>query len=200
MFTGLIRQNGILRERSGKTIRIDCDMARLQPAHGDSVAVNGACLTVVRMHEDGFGADLLDETLELTTLGRLETGSRLNLEPALRFGDSLGGHLLSGHVEGMGQVVRKVSRNDGDCELSVSIPHALNIYAIHKGSIAIDGVSLTIHELEDHAVVLELIPETLAATNLGGLSEGDKVNLEMDMMVKTVQHSVERILAAMNKD
>ncbi|MEZ5338276.1 MAG: riboflavin synthase [bacterium] len=200
MFTGLIRQNGILRERSGKTIRIDCDMARLQPAHGDSVAVNGACLTVVRMHEDGFGADLLDETLELTTLGRLAAGSRLNLEPALRFGDSLGGHLLSGHVEGIGQVVRKVSRNGGDCELSVSIPPALNIYAIHKGSIAIDGVSLTIHELEDHAVVLELIPETLAATNLGGLREGDHVNLEMDMMVKTVQHSVERILAAMNKD
>ncbi|MCB1219649.1 riboflavin synthase [bacterium] len=199
MFTGLIRSTGLLREREGKHIWIECAAASMQLSIGDSVAVNGVCLTVARLTDEGWGADLLDETLSITSLGKLPIGCRLNLEPAMRLGDSLGGHMLSGHVECHGSVVSKVWRNGGDCALTVAIPATLNTYMMHKGSIAIDGVSLTIQEVDGNNVRVELIPETLAATNLAAINEGDPVNIEPDMLMKSVHHSVEMILAAREK-
>jgi riboflavin synthase len=195
MFTGIIRHMGILHGLEGKRISIECPDLRGSLRRGDSVAVNGVCLTVSLLNSDGFEADLLDETLALTSFAMLPAGCRLNLEAPLGLGHSVGGHLLSGHVDGTGRIITKVWNDGGDCELSVGIPDALNLYMLSKGSIAIDGVSLTIHELQDSQITLKLIPETIAATNLGDLQTGDCVNLEVDMMVKAVVDTVEKILA-----
>ncbi len=196
MFTGIIRHEGRLRERAGKKLDILCPTLASELAPGESVAVNGVCLTVAQLGSDGFSADLLDETLAITTLGKLTPGSRLNLEPALRAGDSMGGHMLSGHVETTARVREKVWRNSGDCELTVTIPEELNRYMLSKGSIAIDGVSLTIQQLARNELTVMLIPETTRASNLGELEAGDSVNIESDMFTRAVHHSVERILAA----
>lgn len=195
VFTGIIRHMGRLASRDGKRIRIECPELVAGTRTGDSIAVNGVCLTAAGLEPDGFSADLLDETMLVTTLGSLPPGSRLNLEPALQLGDTLGGHMLSGHVECTAAVLLKVTRNSGDCELTVAIPDQLSAYMLPKGSIAIDGVSLTIQELDREGLTVKLIPETLQSTNLGLLEPGDSVNIEPDMLVKTIHHSVERILS-----
>lgn len=194
MFTGIIRHGGRLLGLEGKRIRIDCPTLRKHLGLGDSVAVNGACLTVAGLTESGFEADLLDETLALTGFVELLPACRLNLELPLGLGDPVGGHLMSGHVDGTARICGKVWPNGGDCELNVRIPDSMNLCILSKGSIAIDGVSLTIHNLQDSQITVKLIPETVAATNLGDLQIGDCVNIEVDMMVKAVVETVEKIL------
>jgi riboflavin synthase len=199
VFTGIVESIGrveSLRASSGGTRRLtvktDLPLARLPI--GASIAVNGACLTIVARRSGrpaSFSADLGQETLACTTLGGLVAGSRVHLEPALRLGDALGGHMVSGHVDGTGLVAAATRRGD-TLALRVTAPDAIASYLLPKGSIALDGVSLTINAVTGSAFEVLLIPHTLKATLLGELRAGSRVNLEADMIAKQVARLVEK--------
>jgi riboflavin synthase len=156
-------------------------------AVGDSVSINGACLTAVAADDGVLAFDVVAETLRRTSLGRLAPGSRVNVEPALRAGEPLGGHLVQGHVDGVGRV-RRV-----DVEgLEIEAPERLLRYCVEKGSIAVEGVSLTVAGLGEGSFSVALIPHTREATTLGEVSEGDELNLEADMLAKHVERLMER--------
>jgi riboflavin synthase len=154
---------------------------------GASVAVNGVCLTVVRRDEDGLLFDLSEETLARTSLRRLDAGHPVNLERPMVLGGRLGGHLVQGHVDAVGEIVAVAPEPDGGARLTVRVPEALMRYVVEKGSITVDGVSLTVAERHDDAVVIALIPHTLDVTTLGAARPGDPVNLEMDVIAKYVE-------------
>ena len=185
MFTGLIqfvsRVSEIVETDAGKRFFID---ASFQVEVGESVAVDGACLTAV--NKGSFVADVIPETLGVTTLGDLEVGSSVNLERALRAGDRLGGHFVQGHVDGMGTVLNVIDDNDGR-RIEITPPLPLLKYIAHKGSIAINGVSLTVSKVKDDAFEIALIPHTLENTNLGDLQIDSKVNLEVDMLARYLE-------------
>lgn len=187
MFTGIIshqgRFAGFRRGRSAVSVEAAGLAARL--AAGDSIAVNGVCLTLAGAGRDTLHFDVSRETLAKSTLGSLRPGDRINLELPLTLAAPLGGHLVSGHVDGVGRVLRAISRPPGK-RLAVSFPAALRPFFVEKGSVAIDGVSLTIAALGPSRLEVELIPATLSTTNLGGLRAGAKVNLECDMVGKYV--------------
>lgn len=153
---------------------------------GESVAVNGACLTVLEPSAEGFSADVSPETLERTNLGALKAGDPVNLERALTLSQRLGGHLVSGHVDGVG-VIRRLERQGDYHLLEVAAPASVTRYCIEKGSIAIDGISLTINEVNGSAIACMIIPHTMEATNLGTRRVGDRVNLEADLIGKYVE-------------
>jgi riboflavin synthase len=190
MFTGLIEGTGTLLriERhgadSGMVIRADYTMGGL--VLGESIAVSGACLTVVSFQGDVFTADVSAETLSRTTLGRKQPGSRLNLERALRLGDRLGGHLVSGHVDGIGSL-RDRYREGRSWRLVFDAPQDLTRYIIEKGSIAVDGISLTVNGCDENGFDVNIIPHTAQATTLENLQIGDAVNLETDLIGKYVE-------------
>jgi riboflavin synthase len=194
MFTGLIADLGTLvaLERDGETATLSID-TRLAPelAPGDSIAVSGVCLTATRVRDGGFAATAIGETLRRSSLGDLEPGARVNLELALRANDRLGGHIVQGHVDGAG-IVREV-RPDGDARvLAIDCDRAgIERYLIEKGSIAVDGVSLTVSALRERGFEVSLIPETLARTTLGEAAVGDRVNLEADALAKHVARLME---------
>jgi riboflavin synthase len=167
---------------------------------GDSVAVNGVCLTAVRLSDTGFEADLLDETLTSTTFRRLADGIRVNLETALRVGDMMGGHQVLGHVDGLVSITRVDERSAGSRSMEFELPAWLGPYVVRKGSLAVDGVSLTIQDVGTDRFSVGLIPATLAATNLGELARGDQVNIEIDYLAKAVRQSVEQLLRTMPAD
>lgn len=198
MFTGLIRHRGELKTRDARAIRVACPSLRPQLAPGDSVAVNGACLTVAELTGAGFRADLLEDTRRNTTLGELPSGARLNLETALTAGDAFGGHFVQGHVDGTVHVTARRELPSGDWRLSFELPEWLKPHVIDRGSIAIDGVSLTVQEIEPEgsppSFSVSIIPTTWSETSLGGLAIGAKVNIEADMLVKAARHSIEQIL------
>lgn len=186
MFTGLIAElgsvEGIDRGGEGARLRLRTRLAS-EIAAGDSVAVSGVCLTASEVTEQGFAADVMNRTLELTSLGDLEPGGAVNLEPALRVSDRLGGHIVQGHVDATGEVV--AIRDDGFARwLRIAIPPEVGRYAIERGSIAIDGVSLTVARLLEGAVEVSLIPETRERTTLGGAAAGTRVNLEIDVVAR----------------
>ncbi len=187
MFTGLIETIGTVREKrpgSGTTrIAVESDLPLDTMADGDSVAVNGVCLTVVKRSGRRFHADVIQETLDLSTLGSMRTGEKVNLERALALGDRLGGHLVQGHVDGTG-VVREVIRQGGNYRLRTALPGDLGRYVALKGSIAVDGVSLTVSAVNEDWFEVALIPETRKNTGLGRLRRGDAVNLEVDLMAR----------------
>jgi riboflavin synthase len=187
MFTGIISHQGRFGGyRKGRSeILVEAPGLAAKVAPGDSVAVNGACLTVTGRDQDGLRFDLSRETLSKTTLGALKPGDRLNLELPLTLAAPLGGHLVSGHIDGVGQVVRSSSRPPGR-RLSVSFPAGLRPFFVAKGSVALDGVSLTIASLGPSSFEVELVPTTLAGTNLGARRAGEKVNVECDMVGKYV--------------
>jgi len=187
MFTGIISHQGRFGGyRKGRSeILVEAPGLAAKVAPGDSVAVNGACLTVTGRDQDGLRFDLSRETLSKTTLGALKPGDRLNLELPLTLAAPLGGHLVSGHIDGVGQVVRSSSRPPGR-RLSVSFPAGLRPFFVAKGSVALDGVSLTIAWLGPSSLEVELVPTTLAGTNLGARRAGEKVNVECDMVGKYV--------------
>jgi len=198
MFTGLIRHSGSLSRRDERGLVVSCTSLRPALAGGDSISVNGACLTVAELTADGFRADLLADTRRGTTLGELASGARLNLETAMQAGDAFGGHFVQGHVDG---TVRLLSRNElpgGDWRLGFELPDWLRLQVIERGSIAIDGISLTIQELDaagtPPAFYASIIPTTWEETNLSTLDAGELVNIEADLLVKTVRHAVEQIL------
>ena len=195
MFTGIVRELGRVDALDGGAdgvrLRVDGPETAGQAGPGDSVAVDGVCLTVVEAAEGVLSFDAVPETLARTTLGRLGRGDAVNLEPALRAGEQLGGHLVQGHVDAVGRV-RSVDPEGGGVRLEVSVPAELRRYCVEKGSICMQGVSLTIASLDDDGVSVALIPHTLSVTTLGGLGPGDEVNLEVDVLAK----HVERLLAA----
>jgi riboflavin synthase len=194
MFTGLIETIGTLREkregRGSTRIGIESDLPLQEMADGDSVAVNGVCLTIVKRAGHRFHADVIRETLDHTTLGKLRPGLKVNLERALALGDRLGGHLVQGHVDGTG-VVREVVRQGDDYRLRISLPEDLARYVALKGSVAVDGVSLTVSAVEGGKFEVALIPETRAKTGLGRLHRGDRVNLEVDLMARYLARLLE---------
>jgi riboflavin synthase len=200
MFTGIVEALGkveSLRPGSGGvrrlTVKTDLDVGKLPI--GASIAVNGACLTIIVRrggHPSSFQADVGPETLACTTLGHLVAGRRVHLEPALRLGDPLGGHMMSGHVDGVGRV-ESTRKLGAAVALRVRAPDEVAPYLFKKGSIAVDGVSLTLNQVDDATFEVLLVPYTLAVTLLGELRAGDPVNLEADMIAKQVARFVERI-------
>jgi riboflavin synthase len=194
MFTGIVEEIGTIRAvtGAGATRRLDLGASiTLEGSElGASVAINGVCLTVVERMPDGFAFDVGPETLERTALGRLVAGDRVNLERPLRLGATLGGHLVLGHVDGVA-VVTDVTRVESTARVRFSLPGAdLAPLLVPKGSVAVDGVSLTIAALDDSGFEVMLIPHTLEVTNLGRLERGRAVNLETDVIGKYVLRSL----------
>ncbi|MFJ4123546.1 riboflavin synthase [[Kitasatospora] papulosa] len=194
MFTGIVEELGevtaVEKLDDASSFRLRGPVVTEGAKHGDSIAVNGVCLTVVDLGENEFTADVMAETLDRSSLGALAAGSRVNLERPMALGGRLGGHLVQGHVDGTGHIVeRKVSEN---WELvTVSLPVGLARYVVEKGSITVDGVSLTVVDAGPDFFTISLIPTTLALTTLGLKQPGDPVNLEVDVLAKYV----ERLLA-----
>jgi riboflavin synthase len=194
MFTGIVQDVGRVTAREARgdtrlTIGVDrLDLART--AIGDSICVQGCCITVVGIMGKSFQADLSRETLSLTTLGELELGSAVNLEPALRAGDALGGHLVSGHVDGVAQVAAR-SIDARSMRLTFAAPEHLARYIARKGSVTIDGVSLTINEVEGSSFGVNLIPHTQQVTTLGRLDVGMRVNLEIDQVARYIERMLQ---------
>jgi riboflavin synthase len=189
MFTGLIQDIGQVesldKDGEGARLRISTSLAG-QIEQGDSVAVNGACLTATEVDAAGFETEAMNQTLQVTALSALEPGSRVNLELAMKASDRFGGHIVQGHVDGVGEAVSLT--DDGFAKrLRLALPDGLLRYAIDKGSIALDGVSLTVAELGEGWVEVSLIPETLERTNLGELEPGRKINVECDAVAKYVE-------------
>jgi riboflavin synthase len=189
MFTGLVQATGVVRavdpRPDGARVRVETPLGReLSP--GDSVAVGGVCLTAVEADRGGFAAHVVAETLRRSALGGLRPGARVNLELPLRASDRLGGHLVQGHVDGVGTV--DAAREEGlGRVLRIVVPGELRRYVVEKGSIAVDGVSLTVAEVDDEAFEVALIPETLERTTLGAAAPGDPVNLEVDVLAKYIE-------------
>lgn len=190
MFTGLVAELGYVRHlaRQGNSYHLTVGAKKVLEnlKLGDSVAVNGVCLTVVQLAEDYFTADVMPETVRLTNIGLLRNGGRVNLERTLRLCDGLDGHIVSGHVEGLGTISER--RPEGIAMVvSIETPPELLKYIIKKGSIAIDGISLTVTEVTEHSFSVSLIPHTAKETTLGFKAVGDKVNLETDIIGKYVE-------------
>ncbi|MEI8000219.1 MAG: riboflavin synthase [Actinomycetes bacterium] len=194
MFTGIVEELGSVRavaaNAGGRHLEFACREVIADARLGDSIAVNGCCLTVVTLHDDGWSADAQIETIERTTLGGLAVGDPVNLERPMRLGDRLGGHLVLGHVDGVGEVVAVDPLPDGSTRVRVRAPGTLARYLVEKGSVTVDGVSLTVTTVGDTEFGVALIPHTLAVTTLGVRHPGDRVNLEADMVAKHLERLV----------
>jgi len=201
MFTGIVAGTGTIREMSGEeVIRIVIDFQSVTTNNletGASVSIDGTCLTVVQINSQNISFDVIPETLEKTTLGNKSAGSPVNLERALKMGDELGGHLLSGHILGMGEITERIQGKE-NLDLRISCPNHIMKFVQEKGYIAIDGISLTIGNVDETSFSLHLIPETIALTTIGTKQIGEKVNIEVDSMTQTIVSTVERILEARN--
>lgn len=184
MFTGIVREVGRVRAASGSRLEI---VSGLKPGLGDSVAVSGVCLTVAKRAQGALRFDVSTETLKRTTLGALRPGNGVNLEPALRLGEELGGHLVSGHVDATAGVLALEGERGGFATLRVALPAALKGLVALKGSVCVDGVSLTVSRLARGFFEAALVPHTLERTTLSGLAKGASVNLEADMLARYVR-------------
>jgi riboflavin synthase len=186
VFTGIVQDVGRvqLRETRGGDLRLVIACAGLAGVRvGDSICVQGCCLTATQVQGPAFAADVSRETLALTTLGELAVGDGVNLEPALKAGDALGGHLVSGHIDGVGEL-SAVSGDARSRRLTISVPQALARYLAPKGSVAVDGVSLTVNAVENATFGVNIIPHTQSVTTLGRLAVGARVNLEVDQVAR----------------
>ncbi|MGW7439663.1 riboflavin synthase [Streptomyces sp. NPDC054849] len=195
MFTGIVEELGevtaVEQLREASRFRLRGPLVTEGAKHGDSIAVNGVCLTVVETAEGEFTADVMQETLNRSGLGALTEGSRVNLERPMALGGRLGGHLVQGHVDGTGEILSRTPSEHWEI-VKVALPQHLSRYVVEKGSITVDGVSLTVVEAAADWFTISLIPTTLALTTLGIKQPGDPVNLEVDVLAKYV----ERLLAA----
>ena len=191
MFTGIVREVGRVEavEERGESVRlvVRAPETAAAAAVGDSVSLAGVCLTAVEVADGTVAFDAVPETLRRSTLGRLETGGGVNVEPALRAGDPLGGHIVQGHVDGVGRI-----RRVDDEGIEIEAPEDVLRYCVEKGSIAVEGVSLTIAGLGESSFTVALIPLTRDVTTLGGVTEGDDVNLEVDVVAKYVERLAAR--------
>lgn len=195
MFTGIVQDVGRLvsRDERGGDVRLVIAFDQLDPSGivvGDSICVQGCCLTAVELRDRTFAADVSRETLSLTTLGDLTQGARINLEPSLKAGDPIGGHLVSGHVDGVGEI-GAIGGDARSTRIEIAVPPALSRYIARKGSVAIDGVSLTVNEVAGAKFGINLIPHTQTVTTLGAIQVGTRVNIEVDQIARYV----ERLLA-----
>ena len=190
MFTGLVEERGTIvsLDELSDSVRLTVSgpLVTSDARHGDSIAVNGVCLTVVANHDGAFTADVMRETLSRSSLGALSAGDEVNLERAARLDARIGGHLVQGHVDGTAEIL-SVSASDNWTLVRFSLPEALARYVVEKGSITVDGISLTVVETGDDYFSVSLIPETLTATTLGSRGVGDIVNLEVDAIAKYVE-------------
>lgn len=194
MFTGIVKSMGrVAAVREGAARRLAIDTGGLATAGwkaGDSIAVSGVCLTLVAVGDGRFEAELSGETVGRTTLGRLAAGDRVNLEPALGAADAIGGHLVTGHVDGVASV-RDCSEEGGSLRATVEAPAALARFIAEKGSIALDGVSLTVNRIDGRAFGVDLVPHTRAVTTLGELAAGRLLNLEVDLVARYLDRLLE---------
>ena len=192
MFTGIIEERGEVLMTGDHRLAVTCRVVQADSAVGSSIAVNGVCLTVVERGDGHLAFDLSEETLARSGLARLTPGAQVNLERPVTLASRLGGHLVQGHVDGTGQVAEVVPDDAGGVRMRIRIPTELLRYVVAKGSITVDGVSLTVAELHDDGITTALIPHTLAATTLGAARVGDPVNLEVDMIARYVERLTER--------
>ena len=184
MFTGIVETVGTAVEVCGSRIRLESDLVDL--VVGESIAVNGVCLTVTNPGAGSFAADISEETSRRTSLGSLREGSPVNLERAMPAGGRFGGHIVQGHVDGVGSVAG-VRALPGSVEMSFTLPRELERYLVHKGSVTLEGVSLTVAALEPGGFAVALIPHTLQSTTFGTKLPGDAVNIEVDVLAKYVE-------------
>jgi riboflavin synthase len=189
MFTGIVQEIGSVTGadagEAGTKLGVAAGFGS-KLREGDSICVEGVCLTATTVRPDGFDADVMNQTLSLSTLGELTVGARVNLEPALRAGEPLGGHIVQGHVDGVGEV-RSVGEDGFARRLRIAASDGLARYLVEHGSVTVSGVSLTVAGLDADSFEVSLIPETLERTTLGGLQEGDRVNLEVDVVARYVE-------------
>jgi riboflavin synthase len=193
MFTGIVEEMGVVESFDHQRLRIAARVVLDDVAIGDSIAVNGCCLTVVAIGDGWWEADVSDETITRTSLRDATTGAPVNLERSVRMADRLGGHLVQGHVDGVGDIVQGVP------DLQVRIPRALLRYVVEKGSITVDGVSLTVVRPLDDGFTVAVIPHTADVTTLGRRMPGDLVNIEVDVMAKYVERLVAAHLEGMTR-
>ncbi len=197
MFTGLVQElgliKGISKSESSAVLTINAPKTVPHINKGDSVAINGVCLTAVDISTDSFSADVMVQTLRMTNLGNLQAGSSVNVELSARLDSLMGGHIVQGHVDGLAKVVERAPGEKWE-KFVVEIPQSLTSYIVNQGSIALDGVSLTVGEINDdnNRVTVWLIPETLAKTNLSQKIVGDTVNVEVDVLAKYVQRLISK--------
>jgi riboflavin synthase len=185
MFTGIVEELGHLRTRDGQRFEFEAQLVIEDAKIGDSIAVNGCCLTVVEVGEDWWAADAVDETLLRTNLGDLRPGDPVNFERPVRAADRLGGHIVQGHVDAVGEVVEPAPN------LRITLPEDLSRYVVEKGSITVDGCSLTVVEANAGDFTIAVIPHTAEVTTLGHRRPGDRVNLEVDLVAKYVERLLE---------
>ena len=190
MFTGIIEELGTVSSLS--PLRVRCSTVLEDLRQGASIAVNGVCLTAVEVAPDSFTADLAPETLKRSNLGDLVSGSRVNLERPVTPMTRLSGHIVQGHVDATGELISLDPLRDGNWWLKVRVPPELDRYLVHKGSLAIDGISLTIASLDGFVVAVTIIPHTYANTTLGSATPGSRVNLEVDVIAKHIEKLVGR--------
>jgi len=194
MFTGIIEELGkithIEKQPDAKRITIQGALVTSDIKRGDSISVSGACLTAVELEGDTFTADVMDETLKLTALGHAKVGDVVNLERAMNASTRFGGHMVLGHVDGLGEIKSRTFSEHWEW-VRVSVHKELMKYIVLKGSITVDGVSLTVNEIGDDFIGLSLIPETMRLTTLGSKQVEDKVNLEVDIMAKHIERLME---------
>jgi riboflavin synthase len=194
VFTGIVRELGRVESvdatAGGARLTIHAPETAARTALGDSVSVNGVCLTATAADDGTLAFDAVPETLARSTLGSLAPGAPVNLEPALRAGEPLGGHVVQGHVDGVARVV-SLDPEGGGARLTLELPGGLARYAVEKGSVTIDGVSLTVAGLDGGRIAIALVPHTLSATTLGSLTPGDEVNVEADILAKHVERLLE---------
>jgi len=190
MFTGIVRELGSVvgadGDEKGVALRIDAPLTAATTGIGDSISIDGVCLTAEAVDDETIRFHAVSETLDRSTLGRLGVGDAVNVEPALRAGEPLGGHIVQGHVDGVG-AVRTVERDGEGVRVSFEAPRDVLRYCVEKGSITVSGVSLTIAALDDASFSVALVPHTLAVTTLGTLDVGTAVNLEVDVLAKYVE-------------
>jgi len=194
MFTGIIEELGTItaieEQQDAKRITIQGAVVTSDVSRGDSIAVSGACLTAIELEGDKFTADVMNETLRLTSLGGAKVGDRVNLERAMNATTRFGGHMVLGHVDGLGEIRNRELSENWEW-VRVNVPADLMRYIVLKGSITVDGVSLTVNEIGEGFIGLSLIPETMRLTTLGSKQPGEKVNLEVDIMAKHIERLME---------
>jgi riboflavin synthase len=192
VFTGIVEERGRVETTGGGRLVVDAHTVVRDSDVGASVSVNGVCLTVVERTDTSLRFDLSEQTLERTCLGDLRPGDPVNLERPVTLVARLGGHLVQGHVDGVGQVTRVEVDGSGGARVSIRLPGELSRYIVERGSIAIDGVSLTIAAVDDDEITVALIPHTLAVTTLGLAAPGRRLNVEADVIARYVERSMER--------
>lgn len=194
MFTGIIEELGkvigIEKQPDAIRLTIGCSKVLSDLKRGDSISCSGTCLTAIEIDENGFTADVMLETLKRSSLDGVAIGDVINLERAMNHDTRFGGHIVQGHVDGVGEVVSREKSDNWDW-VKIRIPHELMKYVVHKGSITLDGISLTVNDIDGDVIALSLIPETLEVTTLGYKKPGDKVNVEADVLAKHIERLME---------